>query len=57
MVLECCFGMMFGGGVTIEDFYSSLVLYSMRKGGMDGGEYGYSTWCYSLECYIHLNGS
>jgi hypothetical protein len=44
-------------GVTIEDCVSRFVQYSMCKGGMGGGEYGYSKWCYSLECNVYLTCS
>ena len=52
-VLECCFGRMCGVGFTIEDSVPNIVQYSMRKGGVGGGEYGYSRWCYSLECNVY----
>jgi hypothetical protein len=36
---------------------SCFVYYSMCKGGMGVGEYGYNKWCYSLERNVHLTCS
>ena len=40
-------------GVTIEECVSRVVYYSLLKGSTGGGEYGYSKWCYSLECNVY----
>jgi hypothetical protein len=40
-------------GIAIEDCVSRVVYYSLCKGSMGGGEYGYGKWCYSLECNVH----
>ena len=38
--------------LPLKILFSSIILYCLRKRGMGGGEYGYSTWYYSLECYV-----
>jgi hypothetical protein len=42
------------GELPLKNVFPVLfTTYNMWKGSMGGGEYGYSKWCYSLECNVY----